>query len=204
MKIILPVSGCNKSLLPTLESYGGVPLQVIPDTSLLGAKQPFFIPDYAPQCRAHLHVAVSVSRLGRCIDSRFAHRYYDAVTAVVRFTAHPLYEELHKQGLPCDVACSFDGSVAVGTFVPVNASDKAQPKPLSLSLAVNGNEAMSIQTDDVRSAADDLVASASLFHMLRQGDLLLSSEAASTFDVKIDDHLEVSVDGHVVRAFNVK
>ena len=87
----------------------------LPDTALLIAKRPFFIPDFAAVCDASLCVAVRIVRLGRSIHRQFAHRYYLASQAApaVHFIARDYLERLQGQSLPWDMAVGFDDAVAV-------------------------------------------------------------------------------------------
>ena len=95
MKIFLLHGDGNKT--PDTPFYT---TQVLTDTALLGKKAPFFIPDFSNQTAVSLHWAVRISRLGKGVNRRFAHRYYDAAGVALHFTAHPLLEYLQAQGLP--------------------------------------------------------------------------------------------------------
>ena len=55
-----------------------------------------------------------ICRLGKTISERFAHRYYDAVTVGIDFTARELQQKLREKGLPWDLCKGFDGSAALG------------------------------------------------------------------------------------------
>ena len=57
---------------------------------------------------------VRICRLGKTIPERFAHRYYDAVTVGIDFTARDLQKKLKEQGLPWELSKSFDGAAALG------------------------------------------------------------------------------------------
>lgn len=83
-------------------------IYTMPDTALHINKRPFFIPDYASPCVMHLHHAVRICRLGRCISQRFAHRYYDAVTLCTRMEA---------PALPPAVGRCFDECLSVGEWI---------------------------------------------------------------------------------------
>ena len=51
------------------------------DSSVLYTGRPFFIPDFARRFVAAPTIVVRTGRLGKCIAPKFAHRYWDAVTA---------------------------------------------------------------------------------------------------------------------------
>ena len=49
-----------------------------PDSALLKDGKPFFIPDFSNEVHYETELVVRISRLGKNIAERFAHRYYDA------------------------------------------------------------------------------------------------------------------------------
>ena len=60
------------------------------DSALLKDHKPFFIPDHMGRIDYETELVVRISRLGKTIPQRFAHRYYDAVTVGIDFTAREL------------------------------------------------------------------------------------------------------------------
>ena len=89
------------------------------DSSLLKGGRPMFLPDTLGRIDYEAELVVRICRLGKGIPQRFAHRYYDAVTCGVDFTARDLQQQLRKQSLPWDVCKSFDGAAAIGEWVPM-------------------------------------------------------------------------------------
>lgn len=179
------------------------PIHTLPDTALLGAKAPFFIPDFAPCCTANLYLAVRINRLGRSIFSKFAHRYYDAVAPAVHFTANPFLGELQDRHLPWDMACGFDNALAVGSFTPV-AEAIAEDNSVHCEIARNGKAAITNTFCDTRNLIAEFIHVASHYYMLRQGDILLFPANQKGFDVDIDDRIEASLNGAPALAFNIK
>ena len=178
------------------------PIHTLPDTALLGAKAPFFIPDFAPVCTASLYLAVRINRLGRSIYKKFAHRYYDAVAPAIHFTANPFLEELQERHLPWDMACGFDNALAVGSFTPVDealADDTIRCEALH-----NGENAIAETFNNAKELIAQFIEVASHYYMLRQGDILLFPANQKGFDVAIDDHIDASFNGNPVLAFNIK
>lgn len=95
------------------------------DTALTKDGKPFFIPDFASPCTFQMSLVLRISRLGRSISPRFAHRYYDALTAGVMFTAQNLFEYCVSHSLPWEMAKGFDGAAALGRFVTLTEESKA-------------------------------------------------------------------------------
>ena len=87
------------------------------DSSLLRDGKPFFLPDDLGRIEYETELVVRICRLGKSIPVRFAHRYYDAVTVGVDFTARELQRRLRAEGKPWDLCKSFDGAAVVGQWV---------------------------------------------------------------------------------------
>ena len=106
-----------KSLNETLSKKEGPVIFTKADSALLKDKKPFFIPDDLGTIEYETELVVRICRLGKTISERFAHRYYDAVTVGIDFTARELQQKLRAQGLPWDLCKGFDGSAALGEWV---------------------------------------------------------------------------------------
>lgn len=158
------------------------------DSSLLKPGKPFFVPDFMGRIDYEAELVVRISRLGKTIAERFAHRYYDAVTLGVDFTARDLQRKLRSEGLPWELCKGFDGSAAIGEWV-----DKAKflsVQRIGFRLSVNGETRQIGQTADMLYTIDQLIAYVSRFFTLKTGDLLYTGTPAGTGSVQIEDHLE--------------
>ena len=87
------------------------------DSALLKDHKPFFIPDWSEQVDYETELVIRICRLGKSIPERFAHRYYDAVTVGIDFTARDLQREARAKGQPWEICKGFDGSAAIGEWV---------------------------------------------------------------------------------------
>ena len=84
------------------------------DSSLLKDGKPFFVPDFMGRIDYETEVVVRICKLGKSIDEKFAHRYYDAVTLGIDFTARDMQKRLREEGQPWEIAKGFDGSAVIG------------------------------------------------------------------------------------------
>ena len=71
-----------------------------PETALIPARQPFFIPDHATDIHFETELVVRINKVGKHIEERFAHRYYDEVSLGIDFTARDTQSKLKGKGLP--------------------------------------------------------------------------------------------------------
>jgi len=88
-----------------------------PDTSILLKKQPFFIPEFSNEVHHEVEILVKINRIGKHIDRKFAHKYYDEIGLGIDFTARDLQSKLKEKGLPWEKAKAFDGAAVVGKFL---------------------------------------------------------------------------------------
>ena len=70
-----------------------------PDTSILLKKQPFFIPDFSDNVHYEVEVLVKINRVGKYIDEKFAHKYYQELGLGIDFTARDLQSDLKSKGV---------------------------------------------------------------------------------------------------------
>ena len=113
----------NEELGHTLENKEPV-IFMKPDSAILKDGKPFFIPDFSNEVHYETELVVRINRLGKNIASRFAHRYYDAVTVGIDFTARDLQRRFREVGNPWELCKGFDSSAAIGTFVPVRSEER--------------------------------------------------------------------------------
>ena len=89
----------NKSLHGTLSKPERPVIFTKADSALLNNGKPFFIPDHLGRIEYETEVVVRISKLGKTIPQRFAHRYYDAVTVGIDFTAREIQKFRDIQAL---------------------------------------------------------------------------------------------------------
>ncbi|MDR0962684.1 MAG: fumarylacetoacetate hydrolase family protein [Mediterranea sp.] len=160
-----------------------------PDSALLTGGKPFFVPDFLGAIHYETEVVVRISRLGRHIAPRFAHRYYDAVTVGIDFTARELQSRLRAEGKPWELSKGFDGSAAIGTFVPL-AEAGGDVQALDFHLDIDGREVQHGNSADMLFTVDRIIAYVSRFMTLKMGDLLFTGTPAGVGAVAPEQHLQ--------------
>ena len=172
------------------------------DSSLLKSGKPFFVPDFMGRIDYEAELVIRICRLGKNIPQRFAHRYYDAVTVGIDFTARDVQQQLREKGLPWDLSKSFDGAAAIGEWV---GKDKfLDVQALRFHLDINGQTAQEGCTADMVFGIDEIVAYISQYFTLKTGDVIFTGTPAGVGPVHIDDHLEGYVEERKVLEFNCK
>ena len=160
-----------------------------PDSAILKQGKPFFLPTFSKEVHYETELVVRICRLGKCIAPRFAHRYYDAVTVGIDFTARDLQRAFREQGHPWELSKSFDNSAAIGEFISLEkAGDDVQN--IDFHLDIDGKQVQHGCTRDMLFKVDEIIAYVSQFMTLKIGDLLFTGTPVGVGPVSIGQHLE--------------
>ena len=162
-----------------------------PDSALLRPNQPFFYPDFSKDIHYECEIVVRIKKIGKYIQEKFAHTYYDDLTVGLDFTARDLQKDCKEKGLPWEKAKAFDGSALVGNFLP-----KAEiENPILFSLEKNGELVQSGSSADMLFSIDKIISYLSRYYTLKIGDLIFTGTPAGVGPVKIGDELEGFIHG---------
>lgn len=172
------------------------------DSSLLKDKKPFFLPEELGRVDYETELVVRICRLGKSIPQRFAHRYYDAVTCGIDFTARDLQSKCKEKGLPWTLCKGFDGAAAIGEWIPIEKFRDIQA--IHFHLDINWKTVQEGCTSDMLYQVDELIAYISRWFTLKTGDLLYTGTPMGVGPVHINDHLEGWLEERKVLEFNVK
>lgn len=173
-----------------------------PDSALLRNNDPFFLPDFAKSFHHEVEIVVRINRVGKCIEERFAHRYYDEIGLGIDFTARDLQDDLRKKGLPWEKSKAFDNSAVISKFV------KKETLPdinhLNFRLEVNDEVRQKGNTSDMLFSIDQIIAHVSKYFMLKIGDLIYTGTPAGVGPVKTGDRLKGFIEDDLFFDFMVK
>ena len=192
----------NKELNETLYKGETPVIFTKADSSLLKDGKPFFVPDDMGRIDYETEIVVRICRLGKAIPARFAHRYYDAVTVGIDFTARELQAELRKKGLPWEMCKGFDGAAAIGEWVSVEKFRDVQA--LQFHLDINGKTVQEGRTSDMLFKIDEIIEYISKYFTLKTGDIIYTGTPVGVGPVNIDDHLTGYIEDRKVLEFNIK
>ncbi|MCF2582978.1 fumarylacetoacetate hydrolase family protein [Bacteroides caecigallinarum] len=205
MKII--AIGMNYSLhCKELHANESLPQEPVifmkPDSAILKDSKHFFIPDFSQQIDYETELVVRINRLGKNISERFAHRYYDAVTVGIDFTARDLQRKFRAEGKPWELCKGFDSSAAIGDWVDVEKFKDIQD--IHFHLDINGKTVQTGHTRDMLFGVDKIIAYVSQFCTLKIGDLLFTGTPVGVGPVNIDNHLEGYLENEKVLDFYIR
>lgn len=192
----------NKELGHTQENREPV-IFMKPDSDILKDGKPFFVPDFSHEVHYETEVVVRICRLGKNIAPRFAHRYYDAVTVGIDFTARDLQRKFREAGNPWELCKGFDNSAAIGTFISLEQAG-GDLQNLDFHLDIDGCEVQRGNTADMLFKIDDIIAYVSRFMTLKIGDLLFTGTPAGVGPVSVGQHLQGYLGGEKLLDFHIR
>jgi len=174
-----------------------------PDSAILRVNTPFYIPDFASEFHYETEIVVKINRLGRAIDQKFAHRYYNEIGIGIDFTARDIQRKMMAQGLPWEIAKGFDQSAAISEFIPLSEAG-GDIKNIDFHLDVNGETRQSGNTRDMLFSVDEIIAYASKFFTLKIGDLIYTGTPVGVGPVHEGDRLQAYIGEKQMMDFLIK
>ena len=157
--------------------------------ALLKPCTPFFLPDMGSSIEYEAELVIQISRVGKCIAERFAHRYYERVTVGIDFTARDVQRRAMAEGRPWLEAKVFDGSAVVGEWLDKTALGYPE-RPIAFSLRRDGVVVQEADSSEMIHSFDALIAYVSRFQTLRMGDLIFTGTPAGVGPIAIGQTLE--------------
>lgn len=173
-----------------------------PDSAILLKQHPFVIPEFSEDIHHELEVIVKINKVGKYIEPKFAHKYYDEISIGIDFTARDLQQKLKDKGLPWEKAKAFDGSAVIGDFVSKN--DFKSLDNINFELTNNGVTVQKGNTSFMLWKIDELIAYVSQFFTLKIGDIIFTGTPEGVAVVRPDDVLEGFLEGNKLFRIQVK
>jgi len=170
-----------------------------PESALLLKRQPFFVPDFSQNVHYEVELLVKICKVGKNIQERFAHTYYNEIGLGIDFTARDIQSKCIVKGLPWEISKAFDGSAVVGHFFPKEKF--AGLRAIDFSLKQNGNIVQKGNSANMIFDFDKLISYVSKFVTLKMGDIIFTGTPSGVGPVKINDILEGFIAGE--KAFKI-
>ncbi|AND63111.1 2-hydroxyhepta-2,4-diene-1,7-dioate isomerase [Flavobacterium covae] len=159
-----------------------------PDTAILPKQFPFVLPEFSNDVHHEIEVLVKINKVGKYIDSKFAHKYYDEISVGIDFTARDLQSKLKEKGLPWEIAKAFDGSAVIGDFL--SKKNFSSLENLNFELRNNSQVVQKGNTSQMLWKIDEMIAYISQYFTLKTGDVIFTGTPAGVAKVNPNDILE--------------
>lgn len=159
-----------------------------PDSAVLLKQHPFVIPEFSEDVHHEVEIIVKINKVGKYIEPKFAHKYYDEISVGIDFTARDLQSKLKEKGLPWEKAKAFDGSAVIGDFLP--KTDFVSMENLNFELRSNSETVQNGNSSMMLWKIDELISHVSQFFTLKIGDIIFTGTPAGVAAVKPNDVLE--------------
>jgi len=173
-----------------------------PDSAILAKNHPFVIPDFSDNIHYEVEVIVKINRVGKHIDKKFSHKYYDEIGLGIDFTARDLQNKLKDKGLPWEKCKAFDGSALIGKWLPKSQFKDVNNIPFSLfkndEIVQNGN------TSNMLWKIDEIIEYVSKYFTLKIGDIIFTGTPEGVGKVFANDRLKGLIENTEMFSITVK
>ena len=173
-----------------------------PETAVILKKFPFVIPEFSQDVHHEVEVLVKINKVGKYIEPKFAHKYYDEIGLGIDFTARDVQSRLKEKGLPWEKAKAFDGSAIISDFLP--KKDFSSMENINFELTNNGQIVQSGNTNLMLWKIDEIIAYVSQYFTLKKGDIIFTGTPKGVAAVKEGDVLEGFLEGKSMFKVKVK
>jgi 2-keto-4-pentenoate hydratase/2-oxohepta-3-ene-1,7-dioic acid hydratase in catechol pathway len=172
-----------------------------PDTALIKNSEPFYLPAFSNDVHHEVELVIRINKMGKQIQEKFAHNYFNEIGLGIDFTARDLQLNLKEKGLPWELAKAFDGSAPLGNFI---STDEIDLTDISFSLTKNGNTVQTGHTSEMIFSFEKIVSFVSQYFTLKVGDLIYTGTPAGVGKVSIGDKLEGFIGDKLMLSCEVK
>lgn len=173
-----------------------------PESAQLRNNQPFFYPDFSKDIHYEVELVLHINKVGRNIQEKFAHNYYDGIGVGIDFTARDLQQKAKEKGLPWEMAKAFDFSAPASEFIPKEIF--VDLNNITFGLFKNGDMVQKGNSQDMIFSFDAIIAYVSRFVTLKQGDYIFTGTPAGVGPVLIGDTLEAFIEDRKMLLCRIK
>jgi 2-keto-4-pentenoate hydratase/2-oxohepta-3-ene-1,7-dioic acid hydratase in catechol pathway len=160
-----------------------------PATSLVLEGAPLHLPRGRGSVHHEMELVLALGREAEEVEPEAALSLLAGVTLGLDLTLRDEQARLKQSGSPWELAKAFDGSAAVGTFVP--APLKFDPQAVQMSCRVNGSLRQHGNTADMLFTIPAILAFLSRRWRLLPGDLVYTGTPAGVGPLASGDYIEI-------------
>lgn len=185
--------------LPTT-AQGQPLLYIKPDTAVHNRELPLYIPDFTADLRAQVVLMAKLSKQGKYILEKFAPKYYEQVSLGLALTAYDRQQQLQATANPWELATSFDNSMVVGNFQPI---EHLQQEDTAI-LSQDGQVLEELPLQPALQLLPLALRTVSEYMTLRTGDLVALPLTNTLYSIRADTTWQASVQTELLFSVTVK
>ena len=173
-----------------------------PDSSLISKNQPFIIPGFSDNIHHEVELIIKINKLGKHIDEKFSHKYYEEIGLGIDFTARDLQTKLRSKGHPWEKSKAFDNSCLVGKFMKKSLFNDINH--IDFELKKNNILVQKGNSEEMIWKIDYLISYISKYFTLKIGDLIFTGTPSGVSKVVSGDNLEGYIQKENLFSLNIK
>ena len=173
-----------------------------PDSAILPNKNPFVIPAFSNDIHHEVEILVKICKVGKHIDAKFAHKYYEEIGLGIDFTARDVQSKLKEKGLPWEKAKAFDHSAVIGAFT--SKKNYSSLENINFELKSNGAIVQEGNTNLMLWKIDELISYVSQYFTLKIGDIIFTGTPKGVAKVNEGDVLEGFIEGKTMFKIQIR
>jgi len=173
-----------------------------PDSAILLKQHPFVIPEFSNDVHHEVEILVKINKVGKYIDAKFSHKYYDEIGLGIDFTARDLQSKLKEKGLPWEIAKAFDGSAVISDFLSIKEFDSLEN--INFELRCNSDIVQKGNTNQMLWKIDEIIAYVSQYFTLKKGDIIFTGTPSGVAKVHPNDILEGFIENKQLFKIQIK
>lgn len=163
-----------------------------PASSIIGDGGTIIIPPHSNDCHHEVELAVLIGTRARDVDAANALSHVAGYAIALDLTLRDVQGVQKQKGLPWEIAKAFDTACPLSDFVPVDRVD--DPQRLSIRLKVNDELRQDGNTGEMMRSVAELIAAASTYFTLEEGDILLTGTPSGVGRIVSGDRLEATIE----------
>lgn len=163
-----------------------------PASAIVPSGGTIVIPNYSDDCHHEIELAVLIGQSAKNVTAAEAPGYVSGYAVALDLTLRDVQSAQKSKGLPWEIAKAFDTSCPISDFVP--AGQVIDPQNLQLKLTVSGEVRQDGNTRDMMRSIAELIAAASSYFTLEEGDILLTGTPSGVGKIASGDQLEASIE----------
>lgn len=175
-------------------------LYIKPDTAVHNRELPLYIPDFTADLRAQVVLMAKLSKQGKYILEKFAPKYYEQVSLGLALTAYDRQQQLQATANPWELATSFDNSMVVGNFQPI---EHLQQEDTAI-LSQDGQVLEELPLQPALQLLPLALRTVSEYMTLRTGDLVALPLTNTLYSIRADTTWQASVQTELLFSVTVK